>query len=71
MFSKATASSRDKVSSLLVAMETQAYHCALIVHVLFLLGVASGRSFSETMLKSVSVKLLPVSIVSGTGNVSS
>lgn len=54
-------SSRDKVHHLLVAMEAQAYHCALIVHVLFLVGVVGGRSLVETTRKSLAIKLLPVS----------
>ena len=60
--SKATTSVRDKVHHLVVAMETQAYHCALTIHVLFLVGVVSGRSLTETMRKSPAIKLLPVSI---------
>ena len=58
---KVTASVRDKIQHLVVAMETQAYHCALVVHVLFLVGVVGGRSLGETMRKSPAINLLHVS----------
>ena len=57
---KVSMSVRDKIQQLTVTMETQVYHCALVVHVLFLVGVVGGRSLGETMRKSLAIRLLPV-----------
>ena len=56
-----TTTARNKAHCLSVTMETQAYHCSLTVHVLFVLGAIGGRSFGESVRKSLAIKLLPVS----------
>ena len=56
-----TTTARNKAHCLSVTMETQAYHCSLTVHVLFLLGAIGGRSFGESVRESLAIKLLPVS----------
>ena len=60
LVSKVPMSVRDRIQHLVVAMEMQAYHCALTIHVLFLVGVAGGQSLGETMRRSPAIKLLPV-----------